>query len=215
LHDRDENSSNGGPDGAGPALASHRAATHHRIKNLLAVIRTLSRRTLETATDFDDYASHLDGRLDALGRVHAAMALRPDAAVGLEELVHDELRPLLAQEDARASVVGGEVRLQGRHAELMALAIHELAVNSVKYGALGAPRAQLQVQWGVNERLLSLCWLESDVPLVQSYPLRTGFGRQLIEEGLPYQIGATTSFEVRPGGLSCEIVLPLVTETEP
>ena len=94
----------------------------------------------------------------------------------------------------------------------MGLAIHELTTNAIKHGAV-AQGGTIAVEWSLEEAsegpLLRLRWTESGVSVMTSAPRPAGFGRKLIEEALPYEIGATTSFNLKPGGIECLILLPL------
>ena len=93
---------------------------------------------------------------------------------------------------------------------MLALAVHELATNSVKFGALSGGGGRLAVRWSIaaeEPRRLSIEWIETGVAVVAAAPIHSGFGREYIEQALPYQLDATTSFELRPGGLTCRISL--------
>jgi two-component sensor histidine kinase len=109
------------------------------------------------------------------------------------------------------------VRLREGAAETFALAIHELTTNALKYGALSLPKGRLSVSWRVLNThagaKLSLTWKEEGVPLVNLDPSRNGFGRELIEQGLPYELGASTSLDFRAGGLHASIEAPLNEKT--
>jgi two-component sensor histidine kinase len=101
--------------------------------------------------------------------------------------------------------------------QTLARALHELATNAVKYGALGKPQAHLAIRWRMeppNERgrpRLHIDWRESGVvmPAAATHPEGTGHGRELIEQALPYQLDAETTFELGPDGLHCTILLPV------
>jgi len=118
-----------------------------------------------------------------------------------------------AVDDDRIEVAGPPVRLKDRAAEVMALAIHELATNAVKFGALAVHSGRVSVQWRVTERsgkgLLAVEWRESGVPALDHAPRRNGFGRGLIERGLAYELGARTSLQFVGGGLLATMELPL------
>jgi two-component sensor histidine kinase len=106
------------------------------------------------------------------------------------------------------------VSLDSRTAESIGLAIHELTTNAIKYGALKIPGATLTISWVTKEdqdgaRRLTLTWMEQGVPAVPMQPAREGFGRELIEEALPYRLGAETRLEFRGGGVRCTISVPL------
>lgn len=183
-----------------------------RVRNILAEVRSMAARTAETSRDPDEFFIHFDGRLAALARTHNMLTRGDEAAADLEELVRDEFLAA-AVEDARIEVAGPPVRLKHRAAEVMALAIHELATNAVKFGALAVPTGRVSVRWEASDtsgaEVLSLEWRESGVPAVDRAPRRDGFGRGLLERGLAYELGARTSLQFLGGGLLATIQLPL------
>jgi PAS domain S-box-containing protein len=189
------------------------AELQHRVRNILAVVRSLSARSVETSGSLEDFASHFDGRLGALARTQSIFARTGEVAVDLDELVRDELVSIGAGSSKQVKVSGPPVQL-GQHAgETLALALHELATNAVKYGALARPAGKISVSWrafttSAGPRL-SLEWRESGVPAIEAEPERMGFGRELIERGLPYELGAATSLAFEPGGVRAVIELPL------
>jgi len=193
------------------------AELQHRVKNVLAVVRSVVARTVETSASLEDFASHFDGRLSTLARTQNILTRRGDTTVDLEELVRDELVAVAAGDTGRAQVKGPPVRLRQGAAEIFALALHELATNSVKYGALAQPKGRLAIEWRVfntsDGQRLSLEWRERGVPAIDAAPERTGFGRMLIEQGLPYELGAATSLEFARGGVRAIIELPLTEKT--
>jgi len=189
------------------------AELQHRVKNILAVVRSIASRTLETTEDLDDFSAHFDGRLRALARTQNVLTRTANGRIDLDELVREELLTHAPQEPGQIEIAGPEIRLRDRAAEIFALALHELATNAVKYGALAQPKGHVAVTWRIlttsaGERL-SLEWRESGVPALDPQPARHGFGRDLIERGLPYELGAATSLEFLPGGVRCTIELPL------
>jgi len=144
--------------------------------------------------------------------------------VTFDELIRMELTGLGAIDQEghgrQVTLDGPEgVRLRSAMVQTLALALHELATNAIKYGALARPEGRLRVRWGLidradNERRLRVEWQESGVvvPLGQrGEPLRQGYGRELIERALPYQLGAETQYELRPDGVRCTITLPIST----
>ena len=181
------------------------AQLQHRIKNILAVVRSVLTRTLESSSDLDHFATHLAGRIEALARTQSVAARTAEGCVMLDELVYQELAAHGGQDDRQIQVDGPPVPLSAKTADAMALAIHELATNSIKYGALAVPRGRVAVSWrmetkeGASGPYLVLEWQESGVPLTDLQPKRRGFGRELIEQGLPYELGATTAMEVPAG----------------
>ncbi len=185
----------------------------HRVKNILAVVRSISGRSLETSDTLEAFSAHFAGRLDALARTQGVIARRGDEGVELEDVVRDELAASAPADDDRIKVSGPPVLLKDKAAEVFALALHELATNAVKYGALSVPVGRIAVDWRLMNtsegRRLSLEWRESGVPALNSRPQRSGFGRDLIEQGLPYDLDAVTSLDFAPGGVRCTVELPL------
>lgn len=189
------------------------AELQHRVKNILAVVRSIASRTLENTDDLEDFSAHFDGRLRALARTQNVLTRTVTGRIDLGELVSEELLSHGAQEESQIEIDGPEIGLRDRAAEIFALALHELATNAVKYGALAQPRGHIAVTWRVTHAAgrgrLSLEWRETGVPAIDPAPARRGFGRDLIERGLPYELGAATAMEFLPGGVRCTIDLPL------
>ena len=182
-----------------------------QVRSLLAVVRSIVRRTVESARSSEEYAAHLEGRVGALARVQGLLLRAPEARVDLEELVRMEL---LAQSivDERSEVGGPRVLLTGKTAETLGLALHELATNAIKFGALSGPRGTVHVTWqqaAGDTDPLQIEWTErSDHGTFTDLGTR-GFGFELIEKTLPYELDAQTSISLAPSGLTCVIRFPL------
>jgi two-component system CheB/CheR fusion protein len=188
----------------------------HRIKNILAVVRSVLTRTLESSSDLDHFATHLAGRIEALARTQSVAARTAEGFVMLEEIVYQELTAHGGQDERQFEVEGPVVALMPKIADAIGLAIHELTTNSIKYGALASSSGMIGVRWRIepvdghtDRDRLFLVWQESGVPLTDLHPRRRGFGRELIEQGLPYELGAATALVFRPGGVRCEIEFSL------
>jgi PAS domain S-box-containing protein len=185
----------------------------HRVRNTLGVIRSIARRSAETAADKDELASHLQGRLGAFSRVQAAVTRTPAGGVDLAALIEDELVAHAARESEALSVVGPPLFLKPRSAESLSLAIHELVTNAVKYGALSGEGGRLSIRWMMEEpdgvALLRLVWEECGVDLPAGGPARRGFGMELLERSLPYELDARTQAEFRPTGFRFTMEVPL------
>jgi two-component sensor histidine kinase len=184
----------------------------HRVRNVLAVVRSLIARSAETSDTVQDLAAHLDGRIAAVTRVQSVLMRNPRAGVDLEDLIRDEL---LAQsaDDERVKIEGPRISLPAKAAELLTLAIHELATNALKFGALSQASGNLQVTWRLegtrtSAGRLELVWLESGVRVASSAPRREGFGTNLLKRRLPYELAGKAEIEFRPGGLVCQIAFP-------
>ena len=192
------------------------AELQHRVRNILTVIRSVFARTVEAGGALEDVADHFRGRLDALARTQAIVTRTASGQVDLQNLIRDELLSVGVADGDAMTISGPDVLLPARAAEAIGLAVHELAINSVKYGALRVPGAALKIGWsteqGADGAAVRLTWVEKGVPVVSISPCRQGFGTELICEALPYQYGAETQLTFVGGGVRCEIVLPLQEE---
>ena len=191
----------------------------HQVRNTLSAVREFVRRSAETSDSVEDYAAHLDGRLDAVLRVQNAIANgSPDGEVGLHTLVADELLAQAIREGGRAAVAGPAVLLRPSAAGAFALALHELATNAVKFGAMTVPDGLIDVSWSVGsgeggEPWLTWNWAESGLSGLPPLPPRNGFGVEMIERSLRYQLDAITEMRFTPTGLHCTIRFPLTSWT--
>lgn len=188
------------------------AELQHRVRNTLAVVKSITRRTAETSTSVEDMVAHLTGRLDAFARVQALVSRNPDAGIDLAGLVSDELLAHATQEGARLAIGGPEVLLRARPAESLSLAVHELATNAIKHGALSGRRGHIAVSWALATRdgtdRLEFAWKESGVEGVVREPKREGFGMELLLRSLPYDLDAETKAEFGPDGISFTMSIP-------
>ncbi len=191
------------------------ADLQHRVRNTLAVVRSLAARSLETSRSLDDFRSHFEGRLSALGRTHGVLARLPGGGVDLEEVVRDELLAQAVPDNEHMHIAGPQISLRQKAAELFGLALHELVTNAVKYGALANPPGDISVTWRIFETSggprLTLEWLEKNPRPMRQRQRRRGFGSTLIEQGLPYDLGAATSLDITPDGVRCTIELPMTS----
>lgn len=189
------------------------AELQHRVRNTLAVVRSIARRTGETSESVEEYAMHLDGRLNSFARTQAMVTRNPTSGVDLETLVAEELLSYHAREGEQVRISGPPLRLCSKAAETFALAVHELATNAVKYGALSGRNGRVDIAWTIRasngERRLDFEWKESGVTLDGEGPSRQGFGTELLERSLPYELGATSTLAFQGDGIRCTIVVPL------
>ena len=176
------------------------------VKNLVATIRSIAIRTAETSANLEEFSAHFDGRLAALARTQRILVRAGSFDIDLEEMVHEELLAQAVRQDVL--IQGPSVRLSPKAAEALGLALHELAINAVKYGALAGSEGHLAITWRLDAEGLVLEWRESGVAAVDPQPSHCGFGREWIERGLPYQLKASTQLAFLPGGVACTIALP-------
>jgi len=192
------------------------AELQHRVRNTLAVIRSIVRRTAENSETVEDFASHLDGRIGAFSRVQVAVTRDPLAGFDLAELISEELRACATREGEQFSLHGPQARLKAKVAESMSLAIHELATNALKHGAFTVDRGHIDVRWVKEQRegeaWLSLEWKESGMMGRPVEQRREGFGTILLRHTLRYDLGAEVTRAYEPNGFRCEIAFPLASD---
>lgn len=180
-----------------------------QVRGLLAIVRSIVRRMAENAGSVEEFAAHLEGRLGALARIQGFLLRAPDAAVDLEELVREEF---LAQSipDERFELIGPRLLLTAKEAGTLGLALHELATNSIKFGALASPSGRLQVEWrrGHSPEHANFEWREQTGHIIPA-ATHKGFGFELIEQTLPYELGGTSSIVLTRYGLQCSITFTL------
>jgi two-component sensor histidine kinase len=153
----------------------------------------------------------------ALARVQGLLSRAPSGdSVTFDELLASELSALSAENDAEITLDGPRgVVLRFISVQALAMALHELITNAVKYGALGQESGRLHVHWRVQPEngspWIIVDWKESGVETAQlrDKPRGAGNGRRLIGDALPYQFGARTTFVIEPDGVHCTIALPL------
>jgi PAS domain S-box-containing protein len=195
------------------------AELQHRTRNLIAVVRSISDKTARASTDLPAFRERFRDRLDALARVQGLLSrLRDDVErITFDELIRTEL-DAMGGKSVRVTLDGPSgVRLRSSTVQTLALALHELATNAVKYGALGQPEARLEITWSFQRATpaekpwLHVNWLETGVRMLseEAAPRGGGQGRELIERALPYQLGAKTSYKLMPDGVHCTISIPV------
>jgi PAS domain S-box-containing protein len=187
------------------------AELQHRVRNVLAMIGSLVNRG-DSGSTTQDFRERLGGRIAALARTQALLTRGAGAGVDLEGLIRDELTSQAADK-ARLSLAGPKVMLAPKAAEVLTLAIHELATNAVKYGALRAPTGRIASRWIVDsngeEDWLELDWRESGVEIAPQENARKGFGTELITRRVPYELKGRGTLSLNRDGLHCCLAFPL------
>lgn len=189
----------------------------HRAKNALAVVQAALRLTPKT--DPEVYARAVQGRVAALARAHTLLAKGRWEGAGLGDLAMAELAAFLPGEEveggmpdpARVILSGPELRLTPSAVQALSMALHELATNAVKYGALGAATGRLHLDWSVDPGagLLRLVWEERGGPTIALPPAHRGFGSRVIEATVRDQLGGRAARRWEAAGLTCELEVPL------
>jgi two-component system CheB/CheR fusion protein len=182
------------------------AELSHRVKNTLAVVSSIAERTLPDG----EAKNELIGRFHALGHTHDLLSQAGWAEASLQEVVLSELAPHVAGDGSNARVNGPQIMLKPQAALLLALVLHELTTNAAKYGALSTPGGRVNVAWAITEdglRRLELTWTEQGGAEIGGL-LKRGFGTELIERGIRYELEGEAELGVVDGGLRCRIVIP-------
>jgi PAS domain S-box-containing protein len=177
----------------------------HRANNLLAVAQAAVK--LSRADTVEDLKGVIEGRIGALAHAHTLLSGNRWVGADLRRLVEEELRPYLVGGGERVRLEGPELTLRADAAQSIAMVLHELATNAVKYGALGAANGKLTVEWALKENGdFELTWTETGASNVQP-PKRRGFGMGMVQRALE-QLKGRVQLDWRPEGLLCRASLP-------
>jgi len=176
----------------------------HRAKNALALAQSIVRLT--RGENVKSYIHSVEGRINALARVHTVLSLSSWQGAEIRKLIDEELAPYAMGEQVALS--GPEIQLLPATAQTVALAMHELITNSAKYGALSAQSGRLRVDWEDQAGLLKIGWAETGGPRVEK-PTTRGFGTRSVIASIESQLGGKAEFDWRAEGLVCDLLVPL------
>lgn len=179
---------------------------NHRVKNTLAIVQSLSHQTFRPDTPPTEAIAAFEGRLQALAAAHSLLTRENWEAASISDIVDGALSPFCERD--RCSREGPEVRLPPQTAVSLTLALHELATNAAKYGALTPGDGAVSVRWTHDSDLLKLSWRESGGPPVAA-PSRRGFGTRMLERALARELGGSVVLRYEPTGVVCEIEAPV------
>jgi PAS domain S-box-containing protein len=184
----------------------------HRVKNTLATVQSIIRQTLRRSSSLEEAEAILDARILALAAAHDVLLRDTWEGATLGEVVGVALRPFGVDQEGRFTCKGPGVHLSSRVALAFAMALHELATNAVKYGALSTEAGSVLLTWDIldNDGLerLRFTWEEAGGPAVAP-PSRMGFGSRMIERALAIEIGGTAEIDYRPAGILFSATAPL------
>lgn len=187
---------------------------NHRVKNTLANVLSIIALTRRRADGLDDFAESLSARIRALSATHDLLSESDWKNAPIDQIVHSELAPYMEGSDNHVEMSGPEISLAPNDALSLGLAIHELATNAAKYGALSAPYGRIHVRWNrLSPEVAELHWREEGGPPV-CQPEKRGFGRDLIEKIVAHELRSEVDLQFKPGGVECTLQIPIRHATE-
>lgn len=182
---------------------------NHRVKNTLANVLSIVSLTHRQARDLPSFVETLSGRLRALSATHDLLSERDWKDAPVRTIVEREIAPYLGNQGAAAQLSGPDIMLAPNDALSLGLALHELATNAAKYGALTEVDGRVTVDWHMREEnICELTWRESGGPAVTK-PSRRGFGLDLIEKIASHQLGQKINVSFDESGVTCVIPIPV------
>jgi len=182
---------------------------NHRVKNTLANVLSILALTRRRATDLASFADGLDGRIRALSATHDLLTASDWGTTPVRAVVEAELLPYAQASDHLVDLRGPEVELAPNDALSLGLAIHELATNAAKYGALSEPGGRVTVYWKLaTEQLMRIEWIERGGPPVPQSRSR-GFGTDLIERIVAHELKNPVELAFEPEGVRCVLTMPV------
>jgi len=187
---------------------------NHRVKNTLATVQSVAAQTLKGSTVPATVKGALESRLISMAGAHDVLTQQNWEGADLRNIVEKALSPFMAPR-RKFDLDGPDIKLLPKSALAVAMAVHELATNAAKYGALSNGSGRISVQWVVAEQdapHLQIVWAETGGPKVAA-PSSKGFGSRLIERGLAGQLGGEAVIDYRETGVVCRIRAPLRTIT--
>ena len=182
---------------------------NHRVKNTLATVQSIVNQTLRGAVDVEAARKTVNARLLALAGAHDLLTARAWAGADLADLVARAIAPFPV---GQFVLTGPSLVVLPTQALALSLALHELATNAAKYGALSRPEGRVEICWDARDEEVDLSWRESGGPLVAP-PSRRGFGSRLIEHA-SRDLAGRFRFEFDPAGVRCWISASLATRDE-
>jgi two-component sensor histidine kinase len=186
------------------------AELDHRVKNTLACVSAIAMQTREDCLSMDDFLEAFNGRIHSLATTHALLSRSRWHAVGLAELIRNELAPCMKKDNT--TVEGPDIYLSVEAAQTIAMVFHELATNAAKYGALSNGNGRVSVCWeklatGSSFDGLKFEWQETGGPTVLP-PGAYGYGTNVIRNLIPYELGGTVDYVFAPAGVRCTLQVP-------
>ena len=184
---------------------------NHRSKNMLSVVHAVVQQTV--TRNPEDFIERLSERIQALSANQDLLVRNEWNRVEVEELVHAQLAPFAGHADSRIAVHGPMLLPKAASAQAIGLALHELATNAGKYGALSADTGRVDISWGTTEDTFTMSWTERDGPPVTA-PERRGFGTAVMAAMAERSVDGTVDLDYPRSGLTWHLSCPAVNALE-
>jgi two-component sensor histidine kinase len=184
---------------------------HHRVKNTLAIVSAITSQSLRTAQSLQEAEKTIGDRLRALAVAQDLLIRERWTGAGCRSLIESAVRAFQSTSMDQFEIVGDDLVISSGPALSLSMVIHELSTNATKYGALSVKEGRVSISWLISRddpKRFIMHWKERDGPAV-SEPSRKSFGSRLIEQALPGQLKGEARLRFDPGGLSCEVNIPL------
>jgi PAS domain S-box-containing protein len=180
---------------------------NHRVKNTLAIVQGIAQQSFKGDNATPEARQAFEGRLAALSAAHNVLTDTSWAPVSMLQIVEDAVAPYRGHAGG-FEIDGPPVAIAPKAAVSLALTVHELTTNAVKYGALSAPAGRVSIRWSVADGRLLFTWRESGGPPVAA-PAKRGFGTRMIERGLAAELDGTATIHFGEQGVVCSVDAPL------
>lgn len=185
----------------------------HRSKNLLAIVQSMARQTARSASGLKDFEHQYMQRIQGLAASHDLLVNQNWAGAPLDELIRRQVTPFVETNQANLAISGPDIMISAKAAQTIGLALHELATNSMKHGALSTSKGKVSIEWGLSGACddtaqIELKWQEHDGPAV-SPPSRKGFGHFVIDRMITQTLRAKVTMDFDPQGFSWTMLAPL------
>jgi PAS domain S-box-containing protein len=187
------------------------AELDHRVKNMLARVAAVAKSMSYNSGSVGEFLRTYNGRIQSMAAAHALLSQGGWQGADLTAVVRNQLAPYAT--DTNTTIVGTDVTLSSSATQVLAMVLHELVTNAVKYGALSIPGGRVSVSWdrslnGGAATNLIFIWRELDGPQVAA-AIRSGYGTSLIRELIPHELGGTVDLVFAAEGANCRMEFPL------
>ncbi|WP_457301601.1 sensor histidine kinase, partial [Phyllobacterium sp. P5_D12] len=185
---------------------------NHRVKNTLAMLQSLARQTLNRTSDPAEFMEAFSGRLRAISEAHTLLSDREWSGISLIDLIAKQVEPYAGFDPRQIELAGEDMVLPPDHALGLGIALHELATNAARHGALSVADGRVRVSWqiesGLDESRVTIHWVESNGPKVLP-PEARGLGERLIERSLDKVLSSSVRLSYPETGMEALISMPI------